>query len=29
MRWGWARDFAAFGNLIKACAEDMAGNVST
>ncbi len=25
MRWGWARDFAASGNLINARAEDMAG----
>ena len=25
MRWGWARDFAASGNLINARAEDMVG----
>lgn len=25
MRWGWARDFAASGQLINARAEDMAG----
>jgi len=24
MRWGWARDFAASGNLINARVEDMA-----